>query len=568
MLTYHPSRSARPNLLVILVLSFWAFGSQEGEAKFESDDPVIAGMVNRGIAYLEKNYKGPMHYDFKGIASAGYGEHALMGYAHMKVEHNPSNPVVQQGLRAARAIVSLLRSPDPGGMTSKSIYNASVAALLLAEVDRLQYKDELRAIASFLTSRQHRSGAFVYFADDRGDTSQTQYAILALWTIDRAGLTIDYSRVPRIVNWLLRVQDPSGGWPYMGEDPGGAGRRIKQKKVTASMALAGGSTMLIAGDILKMWGDTNSENDPNIFGLPKAVKLEIEGLENANVRRPQVPTDPMFSAIKDCDGYLRSNPANPGVLKSQFPYYQLYSLERYESFKEIALDQKGDPKPKWFRDGINYLKGQEDAGGGWSKDTYSLMAGTTSTCLSILFLIRSTKKAIEQASSGALAGGQGLPSDTTQIKVEGTKIKGKAVAGAVTDLLDILEGDEVDSLEGKSIPEDLALAEDPKDRKAQLDRMERLVRGSQSWQARRVASRLLGQSDEMRVVPTLIFALSDPDSMVKLYARDGLRFISRKFEGYEMPDKPTDSDVNNAQLAWRAWYRTMDPGYIFIDYDL
>ena len=139
------------------------------------------------------------------------------------------------------------------------------------------------------------------------------------------------------------------------------------------------------------------------------------------------------------------------------------------------------------------------------------------------------------------------------------------MAAAVTDLLDILEDDSADELEGKSLPEDLQLDSDPTARAAQLDRLERLVRGSSSWQARRVAARLLGQSDEMRVVPALIFALSDPDTSVKRFARDGLRFISRKFDGFGMPDQASEAQSRQAQQRWKDWYLTMRPGYVFLE---
>ena len=122
-------------------------------------------------------------------------------------------------------------------------------------------------------------------------------------------------------------------------------------------------------------------------------------------------------------------------------------------------------------------------------------------------------------------------------------------------MLDILEEDGAGDTEGKSIPEDLQLDKDPATRAAQLDRLERLVRGSKSWQARRVAARLLGKSDELRVVPALIFALSDPDQPVRRYARDGLRFISRKFDGFGMPDDPT---------VWRICRKPSSNGVIGI----
>jgi hypothetical protein len=559
---------SREAFLLPLALLTCLMASDVYGAGFESDNPTVDAMVNRGIAYLEKNQKTSTHYPFTGISAAGFGEHALMAYAHMKVKHDPSHPLVQQGIKAALSVVGMLNQRDPGGTTSKSIYNASVAALLLAEVDRMKYRKELKLLADFLAQRQHRNGAFVYFGDNQGDTSQTQYAILALWTIDKAGLIIDYPRVPRIVDWLLRVQDPSGGWPYLGEDPGSSGKRVKQKDVYPSMGLAGGSTMLIAGDILRLWGDATSANDPKIFGLPTAAKLLLEGDENANYPRPTMAKEPLLNAIADCDKWLNSHSPNPGKLKSEFPYYQLYTLERYESFKEIAQKKKPDPEPGWFKEGVAYLKAQEEPGGGWKKDTYHLMQGTTSTSFAILFLIRSTKKAIEQNQEGMLAGGQGLPGDTTKIVVDGTQIKGEPVAEAVTDLLDMLEGEDPSALEGKSLPEDMKLDTDPKARQAQLDRLERLVRGSSSWQARRVAARLLGQSDEIRVVPALIFALDDPDTTVRTFARDGLRFISRKFEGFGMEikrgEKQDYGELRRVQRLWREWYLTMDPGYIFV----
>jgi hypothetical protein len=135
-------------------------------------------------------------------------------------------------------------------------------------------------------------------------------------------------------------------------------------------------------------------------------------------------------------------------------------------------------------------------------------------------------------------------------------------------LLDILDEDGGGDTEGKSIPDDLVLDSDPVGRAAQLDRLERLVRGSRSWQARRVAARLLGRTDELRVVPSLIFALSDPDQSVRLYARDGLRFLSRKFDGFGMPDTPSVTELQTAQRKWRDWYRSVNPNYVFLDYDL
>ena len=328
------------------------------------------------------------------------------------------------------------------------------------------------------------------------------------------------------------------------------------------MAYAGGSAVLIAADILRLWGDV-AQDDTGLHGMPKAVSLFKQGAENLSVVRPTMPVEPILSAIGECDAYVAKNAAS----KVDWPYYNIYTIERYQSFREIALKLEKKPNAAWYDAGVSYLKSTEVNGAGWT-GVNSYVTKSTASSFAILFLSRSTQKAIEKLSSGATQGGWGLPDDTTAIKVEGTQIKGSAPANEVNDLLDMLSDDEGGGLEGKSIPDDLKLDPDPKKRKAQIDRLERLVRGSRSYQARRVAARLLGQSDELRVVPSLIFALSDPDPMVPRYARDGLRFISRRFEGFGMPDKPNQSEVNKAQMQWREWYRKSNPSYVFIDYDL
>ncbi len=520
--------------------------------------------VDDGIDYLESAYKAKTHYELKNAFTGGHGEHALIAYAYMKVKHEPGSPVVAQGIQSALVVVAQLGGRDMEGHESKLVYAASVSTLLLAEVDRLKYRKQLEELQKYFARVQYRTGGFGYPEMRDGDVSQTQYAMLALWTLDRAGFAIDYPGVKRAIEWLLRVQDVSGGWPYQGKDPGNSGR-IKQSGVSPSMAVAGGSALLIAADILHVWGKPNSTFDPSLNGFPKAVQVYVEGMENIAVARPKVSPEPILQAISECDAYLSKNSPDPGKLKSTWPYYQLYTLERYESFKEIALKKKVADSPAWFQSGVSYLKGQK-SGKGWPSRTYT--TGPVTSSFALLFLIRSTKKAILEASEGTLAGGQGLPQDTTKIRVEGTQIKGEPVAEAVTDLLDMLEGDDPNSLEGKSLPEDMKLASEAKARRAQIDRLERLVRGSSSYQARRVAARLLGQSDEIRVVPSLIFALDDPDTMVRTYARDGLRFISRKFEGFGMAIEPGEKqdygELRRAQRLWRQWYLTMDPGYIFI----
>ncbi len=137
---------------------------------------------------------------------------------------------------------------------------------------------------------------------------------------------------------------------------------------------------------------------------------------------------------------------------------------------------------------------------------------------------------------------------------------------AINDLLGLLEADDkADKADSNSIAENMQLASDPAARRVQIDRFERLVRGSKSWQARRVAARLLGTSDQLSVVPSLIFAISDPDKPTRRYAINGLQFISRKFDQYDLPDDADSAEIRDCQKKWIAWYQTMYPDFVYTE---
>lgn len=514
---------------------------------YTPEDKVVRDMVNRGIAYIE------------GVKATEQGQLILLGYAHFKVKHDPDNAVVKAGIQAA------LKVADGDIEGHGENYEVAVAVLLLAAVNPERYRPQLTSLQRYFFQHQHVAGGWTYKGYKTGDVSQTQYALLAIWTLDRLGIPLDYVKVSKGIAWLLRVQDPSGCWPYQGADPGPGKPLMTQKRTTYSMALAGGSSALIGGDALRIWGNTLDDADPNIPGLPEAVKLYKEDLNAKKRKRGNIPKETVLRAIGAMDNYRAKQKFD---LSTDFFYYTLYSLERYESFKEIAKGLKKDKSPAWYNQGVDLLRKNQEADGSWTKSQFKRLPPHVTTSFAMLFLIRSTQKSIVTVGNGAARGGYGFSDDLENAKLSNGSVKTKAIATEVTGLLDVLEKDGADDLGGKSLPEDLQLSSNPKERAAQLDRLERLVRGSSSWQARRVAARLLGKSDELRVVPALIFALSDNDGPVKRYARDGLRFISRKFEGFGMPDKPNYAELRQAQLNWRQWYKTIYPDYVFLDYDL
>ena len=547
------------SLILLLTAERSVFG-------YTPTDPVVTKMVSQGIAYLDKLEDK----DFGGgdPFSTIAGEAILIGYAHHKCRHDPDSPAVKRGLKFAKSVVSSL-SKGGGRKEQKRTYVMAICVLLFAEVNADGYRSELQTLQQHLLDFQSANGAFCYPDDDpskNGDISMSQYGMLAIWTLDRNGIRLDYNRVTESLQWLLRVQDPSGGWPYHAQDPGvGRGNMAQStREMTNSTALAGGSSLLIGGDALRLWGESDSDADTGIPGLPKAIKIYKEDKNVQRRKRGSMTETPIKRSVGMMNAWRQKNPyKRTGI---DWYYYQIYTLERFESFVEIANGSPKNFSPAWYNRVVDELRQTQGADGGWTDRSQT--RPPVSTAFALLFLIRSTQKTIFTMSQGTLQGGYGLPKDTTDIRVEGTQIKGRPVAAQVTDMLDILEEDGAGETEGKSIPDNLELDEDPITRAAQMDRLERLVRGSKSWQARRVAARLLGKSDELRVVPSLIYALSDPDHSVRRYARDGLRFISRRFDGFGMSNDPTTAEVDQVQRKWRDWYRTMNPKYVFLNYDL
>ena len=157
-----------------------------------------------------------------------------------------------------------------------------------------------------------------------------------------------------------------------------------------------------------------------------------------------------------------------------------------------------------------------------------------------------------------------MPTDLTQITVNPN---GQVVDTTETPPIEMLlselekdDGNEVDP----SIPVQLALSDNPRVKAAEVARLRRMVM-SGKYQARLVAVQTLGHDRDLNNVPVLIFALSDPDQRVARAARDGLRFVSRKLNGFGLADRPEDGEWRALQNQWKKWYLSIDPNGSLIE---
>lgn len=533
--------------LVVLALALCSAAQAQA---YSPDDPEVIDMVNKGIAFLEKS-------EHAGIEGEYEGGPILVGYAIYKVTGDKEHPLVKKGIE-----VALRRAEDSGTrarMIGKIVYDASIAALFLADLDPVQYRAELVKFREFLRYAQKKHGGFGYLDRDTGDTSQTQYAALAMWALHKNEIDIPPDMVESTLKYLVATQDPSGGWGYQATVA--TGTLVPQDAVSKSLATAGVCATLIAADTLGILGKRMLvEDDPEIPKAFTRIDLLQKQAEKAKTSGSTMKLDDLGNTLARAAEYQRSSPYTP--IGKGWLYYYRYSEERYESFLEI-MTGKREKSPGWYNAGVTELKKLQDAQGAWGTLNSDFCPPDVCTAFAILYLIRSTQKTIAKLNEGVMTGGYGLPSNASTVRRVGDRIVSEETA-SVDGLLEMMEKNKTDNVEVGLLPENLSLSQDPAVRKAQVARLARLL-SSRDWKSRRIAAKLLGRSEDINQVPELIYALTDPDAQVPVIAEESLRLLTRKLTVRHLEIDATPEQKREAALYWRKWYTSVRPDYVFLD---
>ncbi len=246
---------------------------------------------------------------------------------------------------------------------------------------------------------------------------------------------------------------------------------------------------------------------------------------------------------------------NYSVDMQQKSFYYLYGLERYKSFQE-AFDHTADPSPQWYNDGFNYLASKQNANGSWN----GYCGANCDTAFAVLFLLRSTQKSIHaRLGEGMLLAGRGLPTNLSRAKLHNGQLIVEQVHTKVDELLSMIDdGDDAKLDDLARDPSQLVV--DQVDEKS-ARRLQQLVRGGEPG-VRLLAVRALGRTGNLDYVPSLLYALTDPDRRIVLEARNELRFISRNFDGIGPPDDYNEQQRYQAIDTWKKWYQSIRPSAV------
>jgi len=522
---------------------------------YTPDSPEVVEMVQKALAYLEKQ-------DHDQLGGA-----CLIGLAEYKGGKGKGDPQVQEALaRCAKAAQA---------SSGDHIYNEAIAIIFLCEVDPDGHRAEINSFLAEMMRHQKPQGGFGYLSGKPGDTSQSQYAVLAMWSAQRNGFTVPVDSIERVCNWLLQTQDRSGTFTYHppvyttrtnAQSDRGQGKYSKTAPLAShSLAAAGLGSLYICADMLGLTpppADTVQTSE-----LPPGLRRAGEEEEKKKPERPRgpisnnVPRDILRAAMFDGNKWLEDNFT---VEPSNWEHYYLYALERYQAFREVA-ERDTNEEPDWYNEGVDHLRKTQNLDGSW--DSKGQGGPVCDTAFAVLFLLRSTRMSIHKKtiSEAALRGGRGLPEDTSDVRLRGGQVVGVPVARTVNDLIGLLEDvDGTDLDRAIEFPESLLISGDDRTRAQNAARLRAWV-SHPSYKVRLAAMQALGRIRDMDNVPVLIYGLSDPDRRVVQVARVGLRFVSRKISGFELSDDPTPEQLEAERSQWKGWYLSIRPDAEFLD---
>ena len=529
----------------ILLLVTLGSAAPVGE-QHEVDDPRVKAAIDRAVKYLGTQ---------PGFSS---GERILGAVALLKAGQPADHPKVKQMLEQIQSrVVGGVYTP-----ADSHIYGSCVSIMALGTADPVLYKPEMQAITDYVIKHQSKDGCWTYLNQTVGDTSISQYGVLALWEATRAGIDVPKDAWNRAALWLTRTELNDGGFGY---------HPAESNPSTHTMtAAAVGSLYVIRLHLYPNSRELVTEAPKAVkkrgikYGVlypidPETDEMKKTGPAAPKKAEPAVPTVPLTEIDKAIIGgkkWLSERwTIEPNLSHKK---YYLYAIERMMALGNITDFDGHD----WYKEGTELLLREQDGNGGWV-DGSGTSAGTS---FGILFLGRATAKALNRPwirrtpklAGGLLAGGRGLPTNLSQVLLENGGVKVRKLKGTIDELLAELEksdGANVESAQAAIV--DQVMLENPQALIAQKERLKKLVLDKRI-EVRRTAYWALGRTDDLLMAPLLIAGLSDADPGCFVEARNGLRFLSHRLVD-DTPDTPTDAQRAAAITRWKTWYLAVRP---------
>lgn len=319
--------------------------------------------IERGVDYLKsrQNREKGAWAELPGYPG---GVSALVTLALLNSGVAEDDAVIQRSL-------AYLRTIDKPGLTYCVSLQTMVFCLASPEKDRLQITRNVKWLEANQIEEGRRRGAWSYSSErGRGDNSNTQFALLALYEAERVGVKVDRRTWTMAREYWLKTQREDGSWGYYDGQPS-----------TGSMTCAGITSLVITMDRL-------TEGDASVVGDSIHCCGERDDLE------------PIEKALAWMGSHfsVTSNPvasSNPGgVVGSDSLLYYLYGMERVGRLAGrrffIKTSRAGFPvRYDWYREGAAHLVEMQDTlSGFWVGEGHAEQEPIIGTSFALLFLAK------------------------------------------------------------------------------------------------------------------------------------------------------------------------------------
>jgi hypothetical protein len=343
----------------------WMAASAKGH---EPAKPLSDGHLAAAVVRAARFLRADLADDGVAIWSADTGRYWTVGSTAMAVlalraaGYKRSHPAIEKAVRTTLLQFGPRGKPSLPAFRARGYetYSLAVLAMALCELDPKRYRVPLAALQKRLVTGMHANGMWGYQCirptdtekPGRPDNSITQYAVLALRSLQRHGFESD-ERVWKAIGKNLQVTvNKAGGWNY---HPGHGGRQV-------SMTAAGISSLAIA----------------------------YEGLDRRNAAR-KIQASRVLTRARSYLGRL--------LMQHDFKGEDLYAFYGVERAMVLTATKRFKSQLHtydWYRRGAARLLEQQKPEGHWGFHTHHIKVGHSwgrviDTSYAILFLTKATR---------------------------------------------------------------------------------------------------------------------------------------------------------------------------------
>ena len=477
-------------------------------------NPVAENALNAATRYLAKNAESKLE-------ATAWSAIALLDQSGPRESEQVAAAIKACREAVRRDATATSRVLDP--------FDLSGATILFCLHSPVDHRAEIGECLRLLSITQQASGGWGRQGSD-GDVLQTGFATLAIWHASKhcSTIVLDLAVVERIADWLIRTQDPRGGWSRYPTIATGAPPKLKtQTDMTAQRTAMALATLYLAADLLQ-WNSLAAAQEPAIPAVLKPVRAD-EPSKSSSLRVDAAN----FRAAARRGAAWENKQFKVDVTDETNEFY--FAWELYSSLRE-GVSARGQTEPKWFVDIAKNLKKRQHPDGNWDA-SQGRKAGmmTAIACLTLRRFGRGMLDEARPVGEATLRSASATAADP--IRVDSARPEADVIAARLLAL------NQSDLATAKQQWREKCLFGEPRER--------------------RLSRQVLGKLGDLGQIDLLYAGLNDSDWAAAIAADRALADVAQTLSPTALPVEPSETARSAAISRWRAWCKAVRPDLDF-----